>query len=118
LRDAIDAWASGRAADAAAAELRERGIAAQPVLAPEALRDDPHLRARGVFEPIAAGEGVAETDGPRVHFSDTPMHTRFPSPAAGQHTGHVLRDVVGLSGAEIEDLARAGVVSGHLSSAE
>jgi crotonobetainyl-CoA:carnitine CoA-transferase CaiB-like acyl-CoA transferase len=118
LRDAIAAWASGRAADAAAAELRDHGVAAQPLLAPEALRDDPHLRARGVFEPIAAGQGVVETDGPRVHFSDTPMHTRFPPPGAGQHTGHVLRDLIGLSEAEIEDLARAGVVSGHLSSAE
>ena len=118
LRDALAAWTASRAAHAAATALREHGIAAQSLLTPAALRGDPHLRARGVFEPIASGSGVAETDGPRVRFSATPPHTRFPPPAPGEHTGSVLRDLIGLSEAEITALTASGVVSGATSGAE
>jgi crotonobetainyl-CoA:carnitine CoA-transferase CaiB-like acyl-CoA transferase len=118
LPDAVAAWTAGRAAHAAAAELREHGIAAQAVLSLDALRDDPHLRARGVFEPVAAGAGVVETDGPRIRFSETPLHTRFAAPAPGEHTGYILRDLIGLSAAEIEALAASGVVSGTIPGAQ
>jgi crotonobetainyl-CoA:carnitine CoA-transferase CaiB-like acyl-CoA transferase len=118
LPDAVAAWTAGRATHAAATELREHGMAAQPLLAPDGLRDDPHLRARGVFEPVAAGAGVIETDGPRIRFSDTPLHTRFAAPAPGEHTRYVLRDLIGLSGAEIEGLAASGVVSGVIAGAQ
>ena len=118
LGEAVAAWTAGRAAHAAAAELREHGIPAQTLLTPSSLRDDPHLRARGVFEPIAAGSGVAEADGPRVGFSATPLHTRFPAPTPGEHTGYVLRDLIGLSEDEIASLAAVGIVSGAIAGAE
>jgi formyl-CoA transferase len=118
LGEAVAAWTAGRAAHAAAAELREHGIPAQTLLTSSALRDDPHLRARGVFEPIAASSGVGETGGPRVRFGATPLHTRFPAPAPGEHTGYVLRELIGLSEAEIASLTAAGVVSGAPAGAE
>ena len=74
---------------------------------------DPHLRARGVFEAIASHQGVLETDGPRLRFSETPLHTRLVAPAQGEHTRYVLRSLVGLSDAEIASLTAAGVVSGE-----
>ncbi len=112
MGDAVAVWTKARAAHAAASELREHGIPAQPLLTSAGLRDDPHLRARGIFEPVAAGDGVNETDGPRIHFSDTPLHTRFAAPAQGEHTRYVLRDLVGLTEDEIVDLISVGVVSG------
>jgi crotonobetainyl-CoA:carnitine CoA-transferase CaiB-like acyl-CoA transferase len=118
LREAVEAWTAGRAAHAAAAELRQHGLPAQTLLTPAELRDDPHLRARGVFEPVAAGNGVVEIDGPRVRFSDTALHTRFGPPAPGEHTGYVLRDLLGLSEAEVRSLTASGVVSGSRTSAE
>jgi formyl-CoA transferase len=118
LGDAVAAWTAERAAHVAAAELREHGIPAQKLLSAAELRDDPHLRARGIFEPIAAGSAVVETDGPRIRFSDTPLHTRFATPAAGAHTGWVMRDLIGLSDGEIASLTASGVVSGAASGAE
>ena len=118
LRQAVAVWTSVRAAHIAATELREHGIPAQSLLSPEDLRVDPHLRARGVFEPVAAGLGVLETDGPRVRFSATPLHTRFAAPSAGEHTGYVLRDLIGLPDGEIAALAASGVVSGAIAGAQ
>lgn len=118
LPEAVAAWTAGLAAHAAAAELREHGLAAQQLLSLAALRDDPHLRARGIFEPVASGAGVIETDGPRIRFSDTPLHTRFATPAPGEHTGYVLRDLIGLPDGEIEALAASGVVSGMTTGAQ
>jgi crotonobetainyl-CoA:carnitine CoA-transferase CaiB-like acyl-CoA transferase len=112
LRDAVTAWTAGRAAHTAAAELRDHGLAAQTLLTSADLREDPHLRARGVFEPVAGGSGVIEVDGPRIKYSDTPLHTRFGPPAAGEHTVAVLSDLLGLSDAEIAALVADGVVAG------
>jgi len=112
LREAVAAWTSQHAAHATAAELRDHGIPAQTLLTLPELLDDPHLRGRGVFEPVASGNAVTDTDGPRVRFTGTPLHTRFPAPTAGQHTRYVLESLVGLSQDEIESLAASGVVSG------
>jgi formyl-CoA transferase len=101
LSHALAAWTSAQAAHAAAIELREHGIPAQRVLTVAELRDDPHMIARGVFEPVATGGGVVETEGPRVRFSRTPLHTRFSVPAAGEHNAYVLHDLIGLTDEEI-----------------
>lgn len=112
LRDAVAVWTAGRAAHTAGAELRDHGLAAQQLLTSAELRDDPHLRARGIFESVATGSGVAEVDGPRIKYSATPLHTRFGPPAPGEHTAAVLSGLLGLSDAEIAALAASGVVSG------
>jgi crotonobetainyl-CoA:carnitine CoA-transferase CaiB-like acyl-CoA transferase len=112
LVDAVASWTAGRAAHTAAAELRDHGLAAQTVLTPAELLQDPHLRARGVFEPVAGGSGVTEADGPRIKYSATPLHTRFGPPMAGEHTTAIFSDLLGLSDAEIAALLASGVAAG------
>jgi crotonobetainyl-CoA:carnitine CoA-transferase CaiB-like acyl-CoA transferase len=112
LRDAVAAWTAERAAHAAATELRDHGLPAQSLLSAADLQDDPHLRARDVFELVATSSGVAEVDGPRVKYSATPLHTRFAVPAPGEHNGYVLRGLLGLSDAEIAALVASGAVPG------
>ncbi len=112
LRAAVATWAAGRHAHLAAAELNEHGIPSHELLANGELRDDPQLRARGVFESVASGSGVSELDGPRLRFSDTPLHTRFAASGRGEHADYVLRGLIGLSDAEFASLEAAGVVSG------
>lgn len=114
LPAAVAAWAAQRTARDAASELRAAGIAAQELLTSVDLQNDPHLRARGVFEPVANGNGIVEVDGPRPRFSDTPLHTRLPAPAYGEHTAAVLQGVLGLSDAEIAALSASGI-AGSLS---
>jgi len=118
LQPAVAAWAAGLSRTDAANRLRAAGVPAQTLLSPEELTHDPHLRARGLFEPVAAGETVVEMDGPRFRFESTPAHVRFPAPAPGAHDAYVLRDLLGLSATEVDALRTSGVVGRGVSGAE
>jgi len=118
LQPAVAEWAAALPRTEAAARLRAAGVPAQTLLSPDDLQRDPHLRARGLFEPVAAGESVVEVDGPRFKFSSTPAHVRFPAPNPGAHDGYVLRDLLGLSEEEIGSLRDSGIVGRRASGAE
>lgn len=87
-------------ADAAQAE----SIPVAPVNTMADVARDPHLRARGFFEPMGdVGSG------PALHAPWAPRGPR-PAPRPGQHTAQVLAEA-GLSADQIRSLASAGVVA-------
>ena len=55
------------------------------------------------------GECARRILGPAAKLSATPARLRRPSPLYGEHTREVLREI-GHGDAEIDDLARLGVV--------
>ena len=69
---------------------------------------------------VAARKALITMDHPRsgkvmmanvpVRLSKTPGSVRTPAPALGEHTGEILQELLGLSGAEVARLAAAGVV--------
>jgi len=69
---------------------------------------------------VAARQSLITMDHPRsgkvmmanvpVRLSKTPGSVRTPAPALGEHTGEILQELLGLSGAEVARLAAAGVV--------
>jgi crotonobetainyl-CoA:carnitine CoA-transferase CaiB-like acyl-CoA transferase len=69
---------------------------------------------------VAARKSLITMDHPRsgkvmmanvpVRLSKTPGSVRTPAPALGEHTGEILQELLGLSGAEVARLAAAGVV--------
>jgi crotonobetainyl-CoA:carnitine CoA-transferase CaiB-like acyl-CoA transferase len=69
---------------------------------------------------VAARESLITMDHPRsgkvlmanvpVRLSKTPGSVRTPAPALGEHTGEILQELLGLSGAEVARLAAAGIV--------
>ena len=71
---------------------------------------------------VLARSALVEMDHPSVgkvpvvgvpaRLSATPGSVRTPSPTLGQHTGEVLRDLLGLGKAEIDALRAAGVING------
>ncbi|GIW41521.1 MAG: CoA transferase [Candidatus Binatia bacterium] len=91
--------------------LRERGVPAARVASLLDLLEDPDLLEAGFWQPVAG------TRGRTLRASRLPL--RFPGfrecglrrpPRAGEHTGELLGELLGLSRSEIESLRRSGAV--------
>ena len=112
LDDIISTWTRDRTAGEAAETLQKMGVAAMPVLDGAALAQDAHLRERGVLvnvEHPVIGSRIEL--GPPWTLSDTPAAIRRPAPRLGEHNDYVLGQLLGMSGQDIEELVREGVVS-------
>ncbi len=113
--DELDAlvadWVAGRDADAALEACLAERLPAAAVNDLAALLADPHVAARGsvarVLDP-ALGELAMVAPVPRL--SATPGRIRAVGPGLGAHNAEVYGEWLGLGAAELERLARAGVV--------
>jgi crotonobetainyl-CoA:carnitine CoA-transferase CaiB-like acyl-CoA transferase len=76
--------------------LRDLEIPAAPLNTPEALFDDPHLNAVGMFETVDSPHGPVRFPGVPTWFSQTPGHVAGPAPELGADTAAVL-DELGLA---------------------
>jgi crotonobetainyl-CoA:carnitine CoA-transferase CaiB-like acyl-CoA transferase len=112
LREPLISWTMARSVVETERELIATGVPAQRLITPDDLQSDPHLQSRGFFESIAENDTVRTVEGVRFRFSSTPAHIRLPAPAPGEHTEYVLRELLHLTPAEIEELSREGMV-GH-----
>ncbi len=94
-----------------------------------AVFEDPQVRHRGMEVAIPRPGGVAGPGGPSdpkgpldpegplcptvaspMRFSETPIAYHMPPPRLGEHTREVLSGLLGMGEAEIERLAREGVI--------
>lgn len=85
-----------RGTDEWVAKLLEAGVPAGPIRDyEEVLRDDPHVKERGMvtsFEhPV---EGTTSVLGPAIKLSRTPARVVSPPPLLGQHTDEVLAELL------------------------
>ncbi|MGN9783148.1 CaiB/BaiF CoA transferase family protein [Nonomuraea sp. ZG12] len=92
--------------------LLQAGVAAGPVNSAADVCADPHIRARGsVVEVADEGSGRPRLmQAPAGRFSGFDGTIGRGAPALGEHTTEVLRDLVGLTDPEIDDLRHRGVV--------
>lgn len=95
-------------------ELQGQGVCAGAVLTARDLVNNPHLRKRGFL--LEVENPRCPQVGRRVFagrpFRTPAIHLGINSVAAlGEHNEEVLRKVAGMSGEEIEELARSGVIS-------
>ena len=73
--------------------------------------EDPHLAAREMVRAVEhAALGSVRVLGVPVKLSDTPGAVRSAPPTLGEHTDSILRQDLGLSDAEVEDLRNGGVI--------
>jgi len=112
LREPITRWTRTLPKMMVAERLQAAGIRAAPVQDARGVMEDPYLVARDFVTLLEHAE--AGTHGyPSLPFrlSLTPGAQRSASPCLGADTHRILREVVGLSAAEVEELDRAGVTS-------
>jgi crotonobetainyl-CoA:carnitine CoA-transferase CaiB-like acyl-CoA transferase len=95
----------------AIARLEAHGVPCAPILSVEETVNHPHFIARGtvrtIRDPVA---GEFKIPGMPIKTSDYPAENDYVAPLLGEHNAEVLARVVGKSAAEIEALARAGVL--------
>jgi formyl-CoA transferase/CoA:oxalate CoA-transferase len=87
------------------------GVPAGSVRDIEEALSDPQLQDRQMLTTVNhTTAGPIRVVSTPVKLSETPASVRTPPPALGEHTGSVLRELVGLSDAALADLARDGVI--------
>ena len=89
--------------------LESRGIPAGPDRFVEELFDDPQIQANGLIHEVEHRDaGKVKMMGPMAQFSGTPMAAGRGSPALGEHTWDLLRNL-GYSDDDIRRWKDAGV---------
>ena len=112
----IDAALSDWTADRSAAEIEDilqgAGIAAHRLASTEDAANDPQLAHRNHFRRLPHSlHGETVIEGPRYILSETPIEPARPAPQYGEHNLPILKQVLGLSDSEIEELAASGALS-------
>ena len=81
-------------------------IPAGPILSPQDVLNDPHIAAKGLFQPVEFPglPNAAPIMQTPVELSDTPGEIRRRAPTLGEHTDAILQDL-GYTEIEIADSA-------------
>lgn len=110
LRPEIEGWTHALTKHDAMRQLQAAGVRAAAVLTGADMLADPHLNARGYYQPIENTRSGHQTMRlAPYHLSHTPPKIREPAPVLGEDTEQVLRDILGLSEGEIDALEDEGV---------
>jgi crotonobetainyl-CoA:carnitine CoA-transferase CaiB-like acyl-CoA transferase len=98
--------------DALLVALDAAGVPAGPINNLEQVFADPHVQARGMCVEVAhpLSNGAVRMVANPVKMSGTPIESYTPPPMLGEHTEGVLRDLLGMSGAEIDALRARKVI--------
>jgi crotonobetainyl-CoA:carnitine CoA-transferase CaiB-like acyl-CoA transferase len=111
IERALSAWTRDRRAMDVARSLQAVGVESGPVEDLGDVHDDPQLAHRLHFRPVThpvLATHPAETHA--IRFSELSPELRAPAPRLGEHTDHVLLDLLGMSADEVASLRAGGVL--------
>ena len=110
LEDMLGAATHHHARETLAHRLQDAGVPAAPVCNGRDLHGDAHLRASDWFVRLDhTAAGAHDYAGLPLIFGGKRLHARRASPCFGEHTREVLATFGGLSEAQMDELAAAGV---------
>ena len=107
----MERWSRERTCEAALAALAKAKVPASRILKPQAVLDDPHIKAMGFFQPTAypGMEKPAPIAKVPLWLSETQGAIRHRAPTLGEHTDQIMASL-GYTPSEIADLKEKGVV--------
>ncbi len=107
----VGAWTAAQKRDDVARVVAAAGIPSAPVRTLPEVGRDPHLLERGIIREVEyAGRGTVKTLGSPIKIDGDAESPMTSPPRIGEHTAEVLRNIAGLSEAEIAELLRDGAV--------
>ncbi|HYI29592.1 MAG TPA: CoA transferase [Bradyrhizobium sp.] len=111
IEAAITAWTSARVPDDAMNVLQAAGVATGVARLPIELLADPQLHARGFIQQVDRAF-IGRHPQPSMPFRETdrPFEIRSAPPTLGEHNREILAGMLGLSDAEIDQLARDDII--------
>jgi crotonobetainyl-CoA:carnitine CoA-transferase CaiB-like acyl-CoA transferase len=106
----VESWTVGQYAEEAMHLLQAAGVAAGVVQTGQDLAEnDPHLRERGIFQPVPDAAGVLRTiERAPYKLSLTPGRVARGAPEFGADQDFVLREILGVDDDELSEMAIAG----------
>jgi crotonobetainyl-CoA:carnitine CoA-transferase CaiB-like acyl-CoA transferase len=108
----VGAWTRGLEHGEAQQRLQAAGVPAGAALTTVELLEDRQLRARGYFRTIEHAEaGVSPHGQVAWRLSATPSPPERPAPCLGEHNDLVLKGLLGMSDAEVAQLAEERVIA-------
>jgi crotonobetainyl-CoA:carnitine CoA-transferase CaiB-like acyl-CoA transferase len=107
---AIAEWTRTLPANEILAVLEESRVPAGLIYSVEDMVDDPHFKARNLFEEVAAGGAPLKIPAIIPKLSETPGGTEWPGPRVGEHTREVLGELLGVGDDELAELSDKGII--------
>ncbi len=107
----ISEWTIGQEAYEVTQKLQDAGVPSGPVLRGPDLLADPHYKDRETFVTVDHPQvGPKQYPGIPWKMSVTPGQVRWPSPTLGQHNEEVYGELLGMTGQEIGQLEKTGII--------
>jgi len=109
----VEQWTSLQDHYTAMFRLQKAGITAGAVLNPQELLNDPHLKARNVYQKVKReimGEHPYPVPTAPLKLSGIKAAIKLPAPSLGEHNEYVLAKIIGLSPEEIKSLENDKVI--------
>ena len=111
LDECVRAWTQQRPAAAVMQLLQGVGVTAAKLNNAQAILDEPHLQDRGYLQWLEREYvGVQPHPSPPFRVTADPIPITSPAPTLGQHNHDILRELLGLGAAELEELEQQGVI--------
>lgn len=111
ISERLAAWCLERTSEEVLSQMEEARLPAGPIMSPQEVLDDPHIAAKGLFQPVEYPglEKPAPLMKTAVELSETPGEIRSRPPTLGEHTDQIMQELA-YSAEEIADLKEKRVI--------
>jgi crotonobetainyl-CoA:carnitine CoA-transferase CaiB-like acyl-CoA transferase len=111
ISERLASWCAERSSKEVLEKMENARLPAGPVLSPQQVLEDPHIAAKGLFQPVEYPglDMPAPIMKTPVELSETPGEIRSRAPTLGEHTEEIMREL-SYSESEIADLRLKRVI--------
>ena len=111
ISERLAKWCAERTSEEVLEAMEEVRLPAGPILSPQEVLEDPHIAAKGLFQPLeypglSAPAPVMRTP---VELSETPGEIRSRAPTLAEHTDEIMQEL-GYSESDIQELKEKRII--------